>query len=129
VALGIYARADLLLFRNQDAKALQTLDSIAVRFPGHSLSDDVLFKKAEISLKDGDFQNAAVYWQKVVSDYPEDVLADDALFRLAGLYENTLNDKVKAMELYQDLMVKYPASVFVTDARKRFRILRNDPVN
>jgi len=129
VALGIYARADLLLFRNQDAKALQTLDSIAIRFPGHSLSDDVLFKKAEISLKDGDYQNAAVYWQKVVTDYPEDVLADDALFRLAGLYENTLSDKVKAMELYQDLMVKYPASVFVTDARKRFRILRNDPVN
>ena len=129
VALGIFARADLLLFRNQDAKAIQTLDSIAIRFPNHSLSDDVLFKKAEISLKDGDYSNAAAYWQKVVDDYPDDVLADDALFRLAGLYETVLNDKVKAMELYQDVLVKYPASVFATDARKRFRILRNDPVN
>jgi tetratricopeptide (TPR) repeat protein len=129
VALGIYSRAGLLLFRNQDAKALQTLDSITVLFPKHSLSDDVLFKKAEISAKDGDYLNAAVYWQKVVDDYPDDILADDALFRLAGLYDTFLNDKVKAMELYQEVMVKYPASVFVTDARKRFRILRNDPVN
>jgi tetratricopeptide (TPR) repeat protein len=129
VALGIYARADLLLFRNQDAKAIQTLDSIAIRFPGHSLSDDVLFKKAEISVKDGDYLNAAIYWKKVADDFPDDVLADDALFRLAGLYETVLNDKAKAMELYQNLMEKYPASVFVTDARKRFRILRNDPVN
>lgn len=129
VALGIYSRADLLLFRNQDAKAIQTLDSIAILFPQHALSDDVLFKKAEISLKDGDYINAAAFWQKVVSDYSYDLLADDALFRLAGLYETVLNDKVKAMELYQDVMTKYPASVFVTDARKRFRILRNDPVN
>ena len=129
VALGIFSRADLLLFRNQDAKAIQTLDSIAILFPGHSLSDDVLFKKAEICLKDGDYLTAAADWQKVVADYPDDILADDALFRLAGLYETVLNDKIKAMELYQDVMVKYPASVFVTDARKRFRILRNDPVN
>jgi tetratricopeptide (TPR) repeat protein len=129
LALGIYSRADLLLFRNQDAKAIQTLDSIALLFPQHSLSDDVLFKKAEISVKDGDYLSAASYWQKVVSDFPDDILADDALFRLAGLYETVLNDKVKAMELYQDVMTKYPASVFVTDARKRFRILRNDPVN
>jgi tetratricopeptide (TPR) repeat protein len=129
VALGIFARADLLLFRNQDAKAMITLDSITSLFPGHSLSDDVLFKKAEISLKDGDFLKASEYWQKVVNDYPYDILADDALFRLAGLYETELHDKAKAMECYRQVLEKYPGSVFATDARKRFRILRNDPVH
>ena len=129
VALGIFARADLLLFRNQDEKAMITLDSITSMFPSHSLSDDVLFKKAEISQKDGDYLNASAYWQKVVDDYPYDILADDALFRLAGLYETALNDKAKAMELYQQVLEKYPGSVFAADARKRFRILRNDPVN
>ena len=128
-ALRIYSRADLLLFRNEDEKAMITLDSITSLFPGHSLSDDVLFKKAEISLKDGDWLNASEYWQKVVDNYPYDVLADDALFRLAGLYETDLNDKAKAMELYRQLLEKYPGSIFAPDARKRFRILRNDPVN
>lgn len=129
VALGIYARADLLLFRNQDEKAMITLDSITSLFPGHSLSDDVLFKKAEICLKDGDYLKASEYWQKVADDYPGDIMADDALFRLAGLYETALNDKTKAMQLYQLVLEKYPGSIFATDARKRFRILRNDPVN
>ena len=128
-ALRIYSRADLLLFRNEDEKAMITLDSITSLFPGHSLADDVLFKKAEISLKDGDWLNASEYWQKVVDNYPYDVLADDALFRLAGLYETDLNDKAKAMELYRQLLEKYPGSIFAPDARKRFRILRNDPVN
>lgn len=129
VALGIFARADLLLFRNQDKKAIITLDSITSLFPGHSLSDDVLFKKAEIYLKDGDYLKASEYWQKVVDNYPDDILADDALFRLAGLYETVLNDKLKAMQLYQQVLEKYPGSIFATEARKRFRILRNDPVN
>ena len=128
-ALRIYSRADLLLFRNEDEKAMITLDSITSLFPGHSLADDVLFKKAEISLKDGDWLHASEYWQKVVDNYPYDVLADDALFRLAGLYETDLNDKAKAMELYRQLLEKYPGSIFAPDARKRFRILRNDPVN
>lgn len=125
-ALLTYSRADLLDFQNQDSLALMTLDSLLENFPKHSLTDEVYYKKAQIVEKSGKFQLAAGYYQMVVDSFPEDILGDDALFQLADLYDNKLNDKVKAQTLYEQLLTKYPGSLFVVDARKRFRALRGD---
>jgi len=116
-------------FRNKDAEALVMLDSLNAKYPYSTLSDEVLFKKAAISMKNKQFEDAASYYRKIVSDYPTDLLADDALFALASLFENQLNDKDKAMELYQTLMTSFPGSLFVVEARKHYRTLRNDPLN
>jgi hypothetical protein len=45
------------------------------------------------------------------------------------LYEHKLNNKQKAMELYQDLLTKYPGSLYVVQARQRYRALRGDVLN
>lgn len=127
--LLIYSRADLLEFRNKDDAALTTLDSVLNKFPAHSLTDEAWFKKAEIFLKKGMNDTAAVYLNNIVEKYPDDILADDALFRLGDLYENQMSNKPKAMELYEMLLTKYPGSLFVVDARKRFRNLRGDKIN
>jgi len=127
--LCMYARADLLEFRNRDKDALALLDSITEKYPMHSIMDNVLFKKAEISVKNGKFDEAAGYYTEIIEKYPGDLLADDATYNLAGLYENQLNDKSKAMKLYEDLLTQFPGSLYVVDARKHFRALRNDPVN
>jgi TolA-binding protein len=58
-----------------------------------------------------------------------DILSDDALFLLAKIYEENLKDPEKAKELYNNLLLKYPGSIFTVDARKRFRKLRGDVVN
>ncbi len=128
-ALRMYAGAELLEYRNKDEEALLLLDSIKQLYPGHPINDDVLFKKAEISMKQGLFDKAAGYYTTIIKDYTSGLLADDAMFNLAGLYENQLNDKSKAMEMYQKLMTAFPGSLYVVEARKRFRALRNDPVN
>lgn len=127
--LLIYSRADLLEFRNKDDAALATLDSVISIFPGHSLTDEVWYKKTEIFEKKGMYDTAAVYLNDIVEKYPDDILADDALFRLGTITENNLNNKPKAMELYEKLLTKYPGSLYVVDARKRFRVLRGDKVN
>lgn len=129
VALATYSRADLLMYRNQPDAALAVLDSLLVAFPGHSITDDVLMKKAEILLKQGKFTESETIYKNVVSDFGDGILGDDALFNLARLYENQLNDKVKAMAAYQELLVKYPGSLFTVEARKKFRSLRGDQVN
>jgi tetratricopeptide (TPR) repeat protein len=129
VPLSMYARADLLQFRNLDTEALLLLDSITAEFPNHSIADNVLFKKAEILAKQGKFGDAAKNYNLIIENYPSDLLADDAVFALAGLYETTLNDKAKAMQLYEKILTEYPGSLYVVDARKHFRALRNDPVN
>ena len=90
---------------------------------------NALYKKAEINVKNGKFDIAATYYAQIIEKYPYDLLADDAMFNLAGLSENKLNDKNKAMQLYEKILTQYPGSLYVVEARKRFRALRNDPVN
>ena len=129
IPLAMYAKADLFEFRNRDNDALAVLDSVTALYPMHSIADNVLFKKAEICSKNGKFDLAATYYAEIIEKYPNDLLADDAMYNLAGLYENHLNDKNKAMQLYEKILTQYPGSLYVVDSRKRFRSLRNDPVN
>ena len=58
--------------------------------------------------------------------FKEDILADDAHYRLAKLYENQLAQPEKAKELYEQLIFNYEDSIFFTEARMRFRMLRGD---
>lgn len=124
--LESFARADLMLFRNQTSASLALLDSIMLAFPRHSITDDILMKKAEIYQKNGQFTEAAALYQRVVDEFNYDIHADDALFQLAGLYRNPLNDPAKAMEYLQKLMKDFPGSLYVVEARKQFRQLRGD---
>ncbi len=127
--LLIYSRADMLVFQNKEDAALLVLDSILTQLPEHSLVDEVLLKKAEIMKRKGKFLEEASFLQMIIDKYSTDILADDALFLLADLYERRLDNKQKAMDLYQDLLIKFPGSSFVVEARKRFRTLRGDAVN
>ncbi len=126
VALEIYARADLLLYRNHEEAALSTLDSIFELADWHPIFDEVLLKKAEIKIKQRDFEQAAEFLEIIVEDFAYDITADNALFLLAELNERQFTNTDKAMELYQKLMQDYPGSLFTVEARKRYRNLRGD---
>lgn len=128
-ALGTFARADLLLYQNKLDSAKMALDSIEEFHPGHSLIDDILFKRGEIAEQENDFEKAAEYYGQVYSGYPDDLLADDAIYRLAQLNEQKLGSTSKAMEYYQELLLHYPGSLFTVEARKRYRSLRGDLLN
>jgi tetratricopeptide (TPR) repeat protein len=125
-AMREYAAIDLLLFQNKTAEALVKTDSMMLKFPQHSLTDELLWLKAKIYLKMGDYQSAVATLEKITTTYPDDILGDDALYTLGIIYEEDLKDNAKAMETYQKFMIKYPGSIFTVEARKRFRLLRGD---
>ncbi|MBS1763580.1 MAG: tetratricopeptide repeat protein [Bacteroidetes bacterium] len=127
--LRIYSRAELLAFQNKDDEALATLDSILTLYPGRKITTRVWFTQASIYLKKQNPQKAIQLYQFIVDQYADDILADDALFRIASVYENILNDKEKAQAAYEKLIDKYPASLFVAEARKHYRLLRGDRIN
>jgi tetratricopeptide (TPR) repeat protein len=128
-ALLIYSRADLLSYRNQNDMALITLDTLLKEFPDHSLVDDAWFKQAGIMDKKRLWAAEDSLYEKIIAHDSTSVIADDALFRRADLHEHKLKDKTKAMELYQDLLINYPGSLFAVEARKRYRALRGDVLN
>jgi TolA-binding protein len=62
-------------------------------------------------------------------NYNFDILADDAVFLEAKIYDEKLDQKDKAMELYREILQKFPGSIYGAEARKRFRNLRGDTIN
>jgi TolA-binding protein len=92
------------------------------------LSDDILLRKARIAVKQDRFLDAKDLYLKLISQYHEDILADNALFELADLTENKLQNKEEAMELYKSILTEFPGSLFVAEARRRFRVLRGDSI-
>ncbi len=127
--LSMFASAELLVLQHQYDKAIARLDSINLMFSEHTLGDDIYYKKAEIYKLTNRYAEAAKMYENILEFYPTELYGDDALFKEAELYERYLNDKEKAKQLYQDVLVKYPGSIYVVEARKRYRDLRGDIVN
>jgi tetratricopeptide (TPR) repeat protein len=128
LALKEYAAVDLLLFQNKIEEALATLNKMEEKYKGHSLSDEILFLKSKIYRRKGEYENAVNSLNKITEHYSEDILGDDALFMLGSIYEDNIKDKEKAMEIYQNFLIKYPGSIYSAEARKKFRILRGDKI-
>ena len=126
VAMKAYASVELMLFQNQDQKALDTLDAMLVTHQNHSLTDEILWLQSRIYLERGDFTKALELLAKIVNQYRYDILSDDAYFQMGTLYQDQLNQNDKAMEIFQDFLVQFPGSIYSSESRKRFRTLRGD---
>lgn len=125
-AMSWYANAELLIEQHNYAEAFRLFDSIQVNFPYHALADEILFRKGKAMEMQGEWEKAIGYFEDLIKFHGQDILADDALFRLGDIQENILNDKEKALEFYRRLAIDYKGSLFSSEARKRVRILRGD---
>ena len=128
IAMEWYAQADLLVFQNRFEEAFSKLDSLERIFPDHDLTDDILYLKSRVYGKQREYTKMAETLQQIIDSHADGIRADNALFELAGLYENQLNDLEQAKLLYETLFIDYSGSTFAVEARKKFRILRGDNI-
>ena len=126
VALQTYADAELLVFQNRFEEAFTVLDGLKKNFPGHELEDDIVYLKGRIYRKLRRYDEAVATFEGLIKDYPESIRLDNSLWALAQLYENELDDKAKAQELYESLFIDYSNSILAVEARKKYRELRGD---
>ncbi|GAB3285143.1 tetratricopeptide repeat protein [Larkinella harenae] len=124
-----FAAIELMLFQNKVDSAALALSEMYTRYKDHSLADNILWLRANTLIKQNKVDEALQDLEKITTNYSEDVLGDDALFLTAKTYEENKKDKTRAMELYNQLLQKYPGSIFGAEARKRFRSLRGDVIN
>lgn len=128
-ALKKYARADLLSFQNKNDEAITALDEIITNHKGEKIEDEALLKQGELFEKTEQYTKAEANYLKLIEFYNDDILADDAHFRLAKLYENQLQQPEKAKELYEQLIFNFSDSIYFVEARKKYRTLRGDVIN
>jgi tetratricopeptide (TPR) repeat protein len=138
-ALKQYAQVELLLYQNKQEQALQKIKELkegkatkldsantTTTFSNQTILDDVYWLEANLRMKRGEFTESISLLEKILKDYPDDVLTDDAYFLQGEIYERQLKNKEKAMEIYREFLGKYPGSVYAAEARKRYRTLRGD---
>jgi tetratricopeptide (TPR) repeat protein len=126
VAMKKFADIELLIFQNKKLEAYDSLETLKAEFPDHPILDEILYKQAKLKMEMGDFLTSIDMLQNIVDNFSSDILGDDALFLIGNIYEIQLNEKEKAMEIYQNFLKTYPGSNKAAEARKRFRTLRGD---
>lgn len=124
-ALKEFSHIELLVYQNKLDEAVKKLNEFkSETSPG--ILDDVYWLDANLLMKQGKFAESIVQLQKILDEYPEDVLADDAYFLQGDIQEHQLKNKEKAMDIYREFLNKFPGSVYAAEARKRYRVLRGD---
>ena len=127
-ALERFAKAQLLAQQQHWTASLKLLDSIDILYPGVPLSDNILLQKGMIYEAQRNFKKAAGCYQTLSKLYAQDVLADDALFKMGMLYLGPLDMPEKAKAVFQKIITELPGSLFAIEARKYYRKLRGDHV-
>ena len=123
VAMKLFAIGDMYVAQKKYSEALRIYDSIYNQFQNHSLNDDILFRKSQV-FKIKQMQDKAIdFLKQLEEEFPGSIILDKALFSIAKLYEEDLNDFESAKKYYRKILFDHPSSLYVIDARKRFRKL------
>ena len=128
IPMQTFAKAELFAFQKKYKQAIATFDSLLIVFKGHTLTDEVYWRKYELYKFQNNVALQTEMLDKIIKEFAYDILADDAVFHLAQLNEQQKN-KEKAMELYEQILLKYKGSIYTAESRKRYRLLRGDNLN
>ncbi len=128
VALKAFAKADLLTYQKKNDEALQQFKTLLEKHKGDSIEDETLFKIAQIYEAKQEYNTALEYYQNLLDNHPETIYKDEALFFSAEIYRKYLDNKEKAKPLYEKMIFEHPDSLYFTEARKQYRLLRGDSI-
>ena len=126
IGLKRLAKADYYIYQHRYELANQMLDSVVAYNPNEVSLPSAFYRKAKIAVNAGNYELADSLYKRVYEGYADSYIADEALIEDALLLENQLNRKEEAMECYSKLFDYYTASVYVAQARKSYRRLRDE---
>ncbi|MEQ9402304.1 MAG: tetratricopeptide repeat protein [Cyclobacteriaceae bacterium] len=124
-----FSAVELLIFQNKKFEARDKLLQMLNAYEHHSISDEIYWLLSKLELEFGETRSALEYLENILTTYSYDILADDAAFKKAEIYDFQLKDTEQAKAMYQQFLIDYPGSMYAAEARKRFRQLRGDFVN
>jgi len=124
-----FAKADLLAYQNKNIEAILAYNKILEKYQGQTIEDEAMFNQASIYLKEKQYNKAIGNLLKIISINVDGILVDDSYYLLAEIYKNNIKDYQKASEYYQKIIFDKPSSIYLVNARKKYRELRGDVIN
>jgi tetratricopeptide (TPR) repeat protein len=129
IVMRMYAKAEMLVYQRKNIKALSLYDSLINKYQFHSLVDEALFEKYKIYYELEDFDNCIFALNKILEYSLNDILADDATYFLAKIYDEKINDINLALLNYNIIIEKFQGSIYYDFSRKKIKgiqIKQND---
>lgn len=125
-ALTAFAKADLKLYQKKKDEALQAFLTILEKHKGESIQDITLLRIAQLYEKKKQFDLALNYYNRILTDHTDGIFVDEALYFSAEIYRKELDQPEKAKPLYERIVLNHPDSIYFTNSRINYRILRGD---
>lgn len=128
VALKAFSKADLMLYQNKNDLALVQFLSVLQKYKGDTIEDETLFKIAQIYENKKAHTDALRYYKIILDNHSDGIYVDEALFYSAEIYRKYLKENEKAKALYEKMIFEHADSIYFTESRKQFRLLRGDSI-
>ncbi len=117
-------------YRDKWMRVITSFDRVWKHNPRHYLADNALFMSAVlykkmfgISNKSSDIDQALKRFTRVKERYPKSVMADDAQYEIAKIYEFKKKDFKKAYIEYAKISIRYPDGDMVPLVGRRLSAL------
>lgn len=123
--LARFADAEFLADQKKFAAAAEKYQLVAQNPKAFMLKNVAELREAEMELAAGNNDKSIEMLQKIAGEESKNIYADKALYLLGRIYEFGLNDSSKAIEKYEELLAKFPSSLYLDDARDEIIKLRN----
>jgi len=124
-ALVVYGQAQKHRVQRKLAEAIKALQEIVSNYATASILDESLFDLGELESERGNYAAAIGYFQGLLDDHPESLQNEIAQKRIAEVYDTDLGDNQKAYQAYEQLLIKYPSSVYIEEVRQKLRELQS----
>jgi tetratricopeptide (TPR) repeat protein len=120
-----FAEAEFLADQKKFVEAADKYNLVAQNPKAFMLKNVAELREAEMELAAGNNETSIDMLQGIASEESKNIYADKALYLMGRIYEFGLNDSPKAIEKYEELLAKYPNSLYLDDARDEILKLRN----
>ncbi len=120
-----FAEAEFLADQKKFNEAAEKYKVVAQNPKAFLLKSVAELREAEMELAAGNNDKSIEMLTIIAGEESKNIYADKALYLLGKIYEFGLNDPSKAIEKYEELLAKFPSSLYLDDARDEIIKLKN----
>lgn len=116
-----------MLNREKGTELIDAYVNFSKEYPKDTATAGFLFKAGDIAMNMNMGSQAILYYDKVLTLFPDFEKAPESLFLKAFVYENQLGDLEQAEKFYNAFLDKYPKHILAKDAKASLMYLGKSP--
>jgi predicted negative regulator of RcsB-dependent stress response len=123
--LAHFAEAEFLTEQKKFNEAANKYSLIYQNPQAFVLHSITKLRQAEMMLAEDDFDEAIKLFENIAEEGEKNIYADKALYLLGKTYHSGLGNREKALEIYERLLIEFPNSLYIDEARNEILLIRN----